>query len=270
MGDFNVTLDHNLDNHRYVTERNPRARVTLNNLMNDYAFIDAHRSLYGDKNLFTWIRNGGPQRARLDMFLLSESLRPFISHHSTYPSFQSDHKPIILHFDFSKFERGKGLWKHNSLLLKDIDYVNCINRTIKNTYAKYIKHNIYENFFQESSLEEYEDFINLNIENIEQMELSVNPHVFHVLNDVRNESITYSSAKNKANCSLGVKLLNDVRILQKKISGGDVDPNTQDNLAQAEILYNEFIEHQTRQQYVSNRLLSKIQGEKPTTFFLRA
>ena len=216
MGDFNVTLDHNLDNHRYVTERNPRARVTLNNLMNDYAFIDAHRSLYGDKNLFTWIRNGGPQRARLDMFLLSESLRPFISHHSTYPSFQSDHKPIILHFDFSKFERGKGLWKHNSLLLKDIDYVNCINRTIKNTYAKYIKHNRYENFFQEASLEEYEDFINLNIENIEQMELSVNPHVFHVLNDVRNESITYSSAKNKANCSLGVKLLNDVRILQKK------------------------------------------------------
>ena len=147
------------------------------------------------------------------MFLLSESLRPFIS----LPAYRSDHTPIILQIDFSKFKRGAEIWKHISKLLKDINYVKAINQTIKNTYAKYIK-----DVQIESSPVEFQNFMDMEIEMIEQMELNINPHVFleMVLNDIKNESINYASAINRANRARENKLLNDVKILQDEITGG--------------------------------------------------
>ena len=61
------------------------------------------------------------------------------------------------------------------------------------------------------------------------MELNINPHVFleMVLNDIKNESINYASAINRANRARENKLLNDVKILQDEITGGDINPSTQ-------------------------------------------
>ena len=70
------------------------------------------------------------------------------------------------------------------------------------------------------------------------MELNINPHVFleMVLNDIKNESINYASAINRANRARENKLLNDVNILQDEITGGDINPSTQIDLPQAEAL----------------------------------
>ena len=78
----------------------------------------------------------------------------------------------------------------------------------------------------------------MEIEIIEQMELNINPHVFleMVLNDIKNEFITYASAINRANRARENKLLNDVKILQDEITGGDINPSTQIDLPQAEAL----------------------------------
>ena len=152
-------------------------------------------------------------------------------------------------FQNSKEEPGFG---NTTKLLKDIDYVKAIIQTIKNTYAKYIKHGNYDNFFQESSPVEYQNFVDMEIEIIEQMELNINPHVFLeiVLNDINNELITYACAINRANRARENKLLNDVKILQDEITGGDINPSTQIDLAQAEALYNDFVEQQSRKSYL--------------------
>ena len=95
-GDFNVTINHDLDNYRYVQPRNVKARECLNKWMSDLGFIDAYRCLHGDKRMFTWTKKGGPQRARLDIFLTTESLRPYITSLSKISSYKSDHNPVII------------------------------------------------------------------------------------------------------------------------------------------------------------------------------
>ena len=92
-GDFNTTLDHQLDNHnhRYAQHRNIRARNCLNKWINDLGFIDAYRYLHSDKKMFTWTNKSRPQRARLDMFLTIESLRPYITSFTKKSAFRSDH-----------------------------------------------------------------------------------------------------------------------------------------------------------------------------------
>ena len=123
-GDFNVTLNHELDNYKYAQPRNNRGRNQLNEHIDNNGFTDAFRHLNQEKKMYTLTNKGGPQRSRLDMFLVSNSLKPYITNFVKYPAYKSDHNPIILTIDSSNFKRGKGFWKHNSLLLRDTEYVN--------------------------------------------------------------------------------------------------------------------------------------------------
>ena len=268
-GDFNVTLNHEDDNYGYVAPRNVNARTELNKLNNDMGFVDAHRELHGKKKLFTWIRNGGPQRARLDMFLISESLRPYIFSSETGIPFKSDHMPIILKIDFSRFKRGKGFWKHNSALLQDLEYLSRMNVSFKETCAKYFKHPNYENFLEESTRHEYDTFLNLDLESMHLLEYNVNPNMLlnMILNDARNETISYSTAKRLTENHESVRLLSDLTTIKNKIASNNTYPDIQIDLESAERLYNKHIDLITSQTYTKNRITNKISGEKPTKFF---
>ena len=101
-----------------------------------------------------------------DMFLTSNSLSPYITNFEKYPSFRSDHNPIILTIDYSNFKRGKGFWKHNAMLLKDTEYINRINSSIKVNCAKYLKNANYGNFNQDSTENELNDFLSLDVKTI--------------------------------------------------------------------------------------------------------
>ena len=95
-GDFNTTLDYDLDNWNYRTRGNEQARIKVNQLIEDYNFLDPLRELRGDAREYTYKSNSGPQRSRLDFFLVSESLRPLIKEANIYHRYLSDHKPIGL------------------------------------------------------------------------------------------------------------------------------------------------------------------------------
>ena len=82
-------------------------------------FADAYRLLNGEKKMYNWIQNGGSQQTSFDMFLVSESLAPYIKSHEPFTPYKSDHTPLILKIDYSSFVRGKGFWKHNAALLRD-------------------------------------------------------------------------------------------------------------------------------------------------------
>ena len=113
-------------------------------------------------------------------------------------------------------------------------------------------------------------FMNLEISTIEQMDYNVNPHVLldMILNDIRNETITFSAAKRNFNISVENEMFNNLKFLQDKVAEGESNPTILAELEQAEMQYNEFRELQNRNTYLSSRLLSKIEGEKPTKYFL--
>ena len=66
--------------------------------------------------MYTWIKKEGPQRSRLDLFLTSNSLKPYITNLNKYPAYKfDDHNPITLTIDYSNFKQGKGYWIHDEL-----------------------------------------------------------------------------------------------------------------------------------------------------------
>ena len=115
----------------YQSIRNPRARKTLLEKISEFNLIDINRELNPDQRRYTWKQWGSHKFGRLDYFLLSNSLLPYIKNCTIASTCYSDHSPIILDIDFSKFQRGKGFWKLNNYLLSDPNYVDLIKDTIK-------------------------------------------------------------------------------------------------------------------------------------------
>ena len=99
--------------------------------MNELGLIDVFRDLNPTERKYTWKQWGSHKFARLDYFLISNSLLPFVQNIDTLPKCYSDHSPILMDIDFSKFCRGRGFWKMNNSLLYDPDYVDKIKTTIK-------------------------------------------------------------------------------------------------------------------------------------------
>ena len=269
IGDFNVTLNHELDNYGYVMPRNVRARRALNENMTEYGFFDSYRELFGETNRdFTWVRKGGPQRARLDMAIASNSLLPYIKNFEKFASFNSDHNPIILTLDYAAFSRGRGLWKHNQTLLKDMDYVNRINKTIKTTCAKYYDLPEGGNFYENCNDVELEEFLSLPNESFHNLNYSINPHLLldMLQNDIRNETISYSTAKHRIELSREKELYDKYKKQQEKLEKHDPTYTEQEYL-EAESNYTDFIDSKTAKLFRKTQTLNKIYGEKPTKFF---
>ena len=53
------------------------------------------------------------------------------------PGYRSDHSIITMTLTFNNFDRGRGLWKFNNTLLKDINYISKIKEIICSNKYKY-------------------------------------------------------------------------------------------------------------------------------------
>ena len=69
-----------------------------------------------------------------------------------HPGCFSNHSPVILDIDFSKFEKGRGFWKFNNSLLYDPIYVESIKKITKKVTTQYSTINNDPNFFENASL----------------------------------------------------------------------------------------------------------------------
>lgn len=70
------------------------------------------------------------KQARLDFFLISDTLstmNPIITHNNSY---RSDHSQVTLQFKLNGFVRGRGFWKFNNSLLYDKEYVDIVKKNI--------------------------------------------------------------------------------------------------------------------------------------------
>ena len=135
-GDWNVTIDHKLDNKNYVSERSKRGREAVNQLIENQSMVDIYRAVHGNKEAFTWYNPSGPQIARLDFALINASLQQAVDMIDIELEYcSSDHKVITMVLDYDKFKKGKGVWRHPDQLLQEPEYVRGINRVIDETLA---------------------------------------------------------------------------------------------------------------------------------------
>ena len=128
VGDWNLVLDFNIDTHNYKKENNTKAKETVLKYIEKLDLIDIWRKTQDNTKGFTWRQNFYRKLARLDFFLISESLLDLYSNSKIKSSYKSDHCPIQLEIFISKTIEGKGIWKINNSLLLDEKLTNLINK----------------------------------------------------------------------------------------------------------------------------------------------
>ena len=124
--DFNTYLKPEIDKYGGQKEEISETGKNLLNILNTFDLFDVYRFQNPKGRLYTWHNRGrsGLVQSRLDMFLVN---------FKSLPGILSDHNLIQIEFDKDRtLIRGRGFWKFNVQLLKDLDYVNLINSEISN------------------------------------------------------------------------------------------------------------------------------------------
>ena len=176
VGDWNVALNQNIDTKNYMQDNNQQSRRAIQDKIDEHNLIDIYREFYPDSRIFTWQKFNQNKFARLDYFLILSSLAPYVQNVSILPKFCSDHSPIILDIDFTKFNRGRGFWKFNNSLLNDKEYLGLIKNTIKRVCTQYAIINNDQNFYINATESELIEFLkNQTPESLQILNFSTNP-----------------------------------------------------------------------------------------------
>ena len=133
LGDFNCTLDHNIDSFGYKTDPHTKSRAVLKNWLHNETFIDTYRHFYPDTKSYTYRTRDCKLKARLDYCFSSPSLIPSIkqvSHHAHNYS-NTDHSSTIIDIDLTSTPRGKGIFRCPPNAHNDILYQQLIKNSIK-------------------------------------------------------------------------------------------------------------------------------------------
>lgn len=249
-GDFNISLDQRKDCFNYKHVNNPKARQKLVDLIETYNIIDPFRELYPDLKRYTWRRKTPLKQARLDYFLTSEGFMQFIKQVEIESSYRSDHSPVIMRMVFTNFPHGKSYWKHNNSLLMDREYLNIMTKKIIDIKRQY-------------ALPVY----NLDeIENIPDSELcfTIDDQLFLeiLLMELRGQSISYASYKNKQKNNREKELMNDIQELEHNMNESNKEEVDKLKTELYEIRQDKLKGYiiRSRAQYIDK-------GEKPTKYF---
>ena len=137
-GDWNLVLDFSLDYHNYKHCNNIKAHEQVEHMKENLDLLDIWREINPEVRRYTWRRNRPHlQQSRLDFFLLSDLLSGYITDADIKPGYRTDHSMITLRLSFEKEIRRKQLWKLNSSLLTEKQYVNEINVVIQSVTEEY-------------------------------------------------------------------------------------------------------------------------------------
>ena len=74
VGDYNLVIDTKIDYYNYLHINNPRAREKVLELIDSYDLVDIFRELHPEDRMYTWRKPNPVKQARLDFFLISETL----------------------------------------------------------------------------------------------------------------------------------------------------------------------------------------------------
>ena len=253
IGDWNISLNHNLDTANYAGIRNPQSRNTVNTYIKDNCMLDAFRYFHGNVSAYTWQRPGGTQCARLDYALTTHNFAPYLTSCNIGSKFRSDHSYIELSFDFSKVQFGKGIWRFDNKLLNDPIYIHQVKKEICFSCLKYMTHPVYNDFLTEAPQDEIDLLLNAPPSDLENLEFSdYDSLLIQIFNDVKNFTISYKSSKGKS--------LNErAKLIRQEIENGNNDKKTE-----YENLINRIAEENIAMRIRNN----KLEGERPSSYYL--
>lgn len=122
-GDFNCILDPTLDKNSSTIP--PASTLTYRNglrsFMEDAMLSDVWRDRFPSRSSFTFRR--AKYASRLDLFLVSTHVTERVSNLKSQVSAQSDHSIISITIDDRASPRGPGLWKLDTTLLSNDDFI---------------------------------------------------------------------------------------------------------------------------------------------------
>ena len=257
-GDWNISLSQEQDTFGYTTINNVNARNCVLQGMENLGLRDVFREFNQTKKRFSWRQFGGIRRARLDFFLVSASLLPFVENTDIIPGISSDHSIISLDIDFSKFQRGRGFFKFNNSLCKDTEYVNLITETIRDVTTLYAEDVYDKKFLKTASPEELQNVV-----------CTIDPQLFFetLLLEIRGKTISYCAWKKKtknAAQNLAIHRLELAEIASDK-QPESTDLKKQLDLAKEEV--DKYARKEAEGAECRARVQWRVDGEKPSKYF---
>lgn len=257
-GDWNLVLDQDMDTYNYLHINNPDARNSVLSFMERESMCDIWRELNPEAKTFSWRKKNPIKFARLDFFLISSHLVPYITNTFIEPGFQSDHSIIGIEIDFSRVKLGRGFFKFNNSLLQDVDYVKLVKETIKKVTNQY-------------SVGEYTEelWATLTLPDIDNIPVELDSQLFFevLLMEIRGATIQFSARKKRLKNAAKNDLLNK---LERKENEHFNDPDnnqlsneiegTREELKEIYKVESEGVAIRSRAKY-------KLEGEKSTRSF---
>lgn len=133
-----MVLNPDVDSYNYLHINNPRARRVVLNFIEEDNLIDVWKVMNEEIKGSTWSRKKPVRKqATLEYFLINECCYHYITDTNIIPGYRLDHSAIVHKLKIQNNERGRGYWKFNNSLLKDLEYIKVVKDTItevKNIY----------------------------------------------------------------------------------------------------------------------------------------
>jgi exonuclease III len=186
-GDWNLVQDYNIDCYNYKHQNNPHARKAVLQLKNSLRLVDPWRVQNQETRRYTWSRKNPTKKARLDFFLISENIMTLLDRVDILPGYQTDHCMVILGLRLTNFEKGRGFWRFNNSLLKDLKFIKRVKEVIEETKEYYAVP-----VYNREQLREVPS---------ETLQFTINDQLFFemLLLNIRGMVIPYSARKKKEN-----------------------------------------------------------------------
>ena len=249
-GDFNVVLDPSKDSKNYIGINNPQSRNLLLRIINEKNLVDVYRHVHNNTRRFIWRRRNPFKQARLDFFLTNDTFLDILKHCDILPGYRSDHSIISLNVFINKFSRGKGIWKLNTNLLKNNEYVDLINAIIIEEKVKYAALVYNYNYISDPF-------------SILQLRIDYDCFLEMLLLRIRGETVKFSSYNKKRNLKREICLIREIENLEKSpdlLACADIFLDKQQELE--ELRADKIKGHMVR-----SRVEWLAQGEKPSSYF---
>ena len=250
-GDFNLVLDPNLDYFNYKNVNNPISRKTVLDILQTHNLRDAFRSLNPSLRRYTWRRKNPIKQARLDYFIVSNSLMDITSACKIKPGYRSDHSIQELNIIISKFQKGRGVWKFNCSLLKNQQYLTLINKQIEEVIQTY-------------TIPVYNlDYISSN--NVSNLQFTIEDHLLleMILLKIREVTIGFSIHVKELENVLEKNILSDI----ENIANASPCPLALELLDNKNKELQKLRETKMQGQMVRSRVQWLHAGEKPSKYF---
>ena len=144
IGDFNLTLNNNLDrNFSQSKSNNENAAKTILSQMDELTLSDVWRIRNPEAKRYSWYRrlNRNSQSSftasRIDFRLISNGMLDQVHNTMYLAGIQTDHSAFFVGLDMKKFYRGPGFWKFNTTLLSNGDFLIAIKNLIARCKIEY-------------------------------------------------------------------------------------------------------------------------------------